>query len=41
MENAARRGKIFHLWGHTYQFGAEISRNIVFLRRILEGYKIL
>jgi peptidoglycan/xylan/chitin deacetylase (PgdA/CDA1 family) len=41
MESAARRGRIFHLWWHPHNFGADTGRNIAFLRRILEYYKIL
>lgn len=38
LETAARQQEIFHLWWHPHNFGARISENIAFLRRLLEHF---
>lgn len=38
MTDAARRGRIFHLWWHPHNFGRYTERNIALLRRILAHY---
>ena len=36
VEQAARTGRIFHLWWHPHNFGAHLRDNLLFLRGILE-----
>lgn len=39
LEEAASRRRIFHLWWHPHNFGAEPERNIAFLRRVLDAFR--
>lgn len=41
MRQAAISGSVFHLWWHPHNFGADITENMAFLRRILESYRQL
>lgn len=41
LEHAARTGRIYHLWWHPHNFGADIPENLRALRRILERYQEL
>jgi peptidoglycan/xylan/chitin deacetylase (PgdA/CDA1 family) len=41
MDAAARQGKIFHLWWHPHNFGANLKENMAMLEKILEHYKTL
>ena len=36
MREAARDGRVYHLWWHPHNFGSEMDANFQFLRRILE-----
>ena len=38
LEQAARNGRVFHLWWHPHNFGAHLEENLAFLRRILETF---
>jgi glycosyltransferase involved in cell wall biosynthesis/peptidoglycan/xylan/chitin deacetylase (PgdA/CDA1 family) len=38
MDDAARRGKVFHIWWHPHNFGTNTRQNMVFLQRILDHY---
>src|SRR5262249_56636013 len=39
METAARRRKLFHLWWHPHNFGADLQGNLAFLRAILDCFR--
>jgi peptidoglycan/xylan/chitin deacetylase (PgdA/CDA1 family) len=39
--HAAKRGEIFHLWWHPHNFGTHLDENIAFLRKVLEGFRVL
>ncbi|MGD9501511.1 MAG: hypothetical protein AB7V40_03375 [Methyloceanibacter sp.] len=41
MTAAARTNKLFHLWWHPHNFGADPDANLLFLRRILDRYAAL
>jgi hypothetical protein len=41
METAARRRKVFHLWWHPHNFGADLQENFAFLRDILDFLRTL
>jgi hypothetical protein len=41
METAARRRKLFHLWWHPHNFGADLQANLAFLRAILDHFRTL
>jgi len=41
MTNAARDGKIFHLWWHPHNFGVDLKSNLAFLRVVLDCYRKL
>jgi hypothetical protein len=41
METAARRRKLFHLWWHPHNFGADLQANLNFLRAILDHFRTL
>jgi peptidoglycan/xylan/chitin deacetylase (PgdA/CDA1 family) len=41
MEQAARRGTVFHLWWHPHNFGVNLEANLAFLRAILDRFRIL
>lgn len=41
MNDAAINGKLFHLWWHPHNFGANTSHNIHFLTKIAEHYRDL
>lgn len=41
MEQAARRGSIFHLWWHPHNFGADLDLNLAFLTAILDHFRSL
>lgn len=38
MTQAARSGRLYHLWWHPHDFGANTKQNLTFLRRILDHY---
>lgn len=38
LEYAAERGLLYHLWWHPHNFGADMDRNIQFLKKILDRY---
>lgn len=39
MVNAAKEGKLYHLWWHPHNFGANMENNFRFLEGVLESYK--
>jgi hypothetical protein len=41
METAARHRKVFHLWWHPHNFGADLQANLTFLRAILDHFRTL
>lgn len=41
MEGAARSGRIFHLWWHPHNFGADPAANLANLRQVLESFRRL
>ncbi len=41
MTDAAKHGKIFHLWWHPHNFGANTEENMAFLKGILDHYRSL
>jgi peptidoglycan/xylan/chitin deacetylase (PgdA/CDA1 family) len=41
MEQAARRGEVFHLWWHPHNFGQHLPENMAVLRRIAEHFQRL
>ncbi len=41
LKEAAIGGGIFHLWWHPHNFGADIERNLNFLRLILQAFRQL
>ena len=41
MTIAAQRGRVFHLWWHPHNFGAQPDANLAFLGRILSHYRRL
>jgi hypothetical protein len=41
MTAAAKTNKLFHLWWHPHNFGADPEANLLFLRRILDRYATL
>ncbi|MGI9273451.1 MAG: polysaccharide deacetylase family protein [Endozoicomonas sp.] len=41
MSNAAKNGRIFHLWWHPHNFGTNTKENMAFLSRVLEHYSML
>jgi len=41
MEQAARRGRIFHLWWHPHNFGVDLDLNLAFLTAILDHFRLL
>jgi hypothetical protein len=38
LEDAARRGRIAHLWWHPHNFGADVEGSIEFLRSVLQAF---
>jgi peptidoglycan/xylan/chitin deacetylase (PgdA/CDA1 family) len=38
LREAARRGRIYHLWWHPHNFGAHLGPNLHFLRGVLEVF---
>jgi hypothetical protein len=38
METAVRHHKLFHLWWHPHNFGADLQANLAFLRAILDHF---
>ena len=38
VEKAARSGRIFHLWWHPHNFGANTDENLALLRRVLAAF---
>ncbi len=38
LDEAAERGRIFHLWWHPHNFGARTAENIAFLRKVFEHF---
>ncbi len=38
LDDAARRGRIYHLWWHPENFGLHTERKLAFLRQVLEHY---
>lgn len=41
MTEAARRGRIFHLWWHPHNFGHDVESSIADLRTLLEAFRRL
>jgi hypothetical protein len=41
MQHAAKSGRIYHLWWHPHNFGIGLKENILFLRRVLEAFRVL
>ena len=41
MTAAAAAGRIFHLWWHPHNFGADTEANLYFLDRLLDHYRRL
>jgi hypothetical protein len=41
MEQAAKRGEVFHLWWHPHNFGQHLTENLAVLRRIAEHFQFL
>lgn len=41
MDNAARRGELFHLWWHPHNFGKHLEENMATLHHILAHYAAL
>lgn len=41
MEDAAKRGRDFHLWWHPHNFGSDTRENMKVLRETLTDYRIL
>lgn len=41
MDQAAMKGRLFHLWWHPHNFGAQTGQNMQFLRKILRHYSKL
>ncbi|GLQ97655.1 polysaccharide deacetylase family protein [Dyella mobilis] len=38
MRDAAMGNRLFHLWWHPHNFGADVKRNLAFLKKILDYY---
>lgn len=38
MDDAARRGRLYHLWWHPHNFGANTERNLAFLDAVLAHF---
>jgi peptidoglycan/xylan/chitin deacetylase (PgdA/CDA1 family) len=38
MDDAARRGRLYHLWWHPHNFGVHIERNLAFLDAVLNHF---
>lgn len=38
MDDAARKGKVFHMWWHPHNFGTNTRQNMVFLKRVLDHF---
>ncbi|MDO8603530.1 MAG: polysaccharide deacetylase family protein [Candidatus Omnitrophota bacterium] len=36
--HAAKRGEVYHLWWHPHNFGINMDKNIMFLKKILDHY---
>ena len=41
MHDAATSNRLFHLWWHPHNFGADVKHNLTFLRKILVYYERL
>jgi hypothetical protein len=41
MTDAARKGRIFHLWWHPHNFGSRTDENLVMLRHVLQHFRKL
>lgn len=41
MRHAARNGLIYHLWWHPHNFGADLEKNIEFLRSVLSFFEMM
>lgn len=41
MTYAAKKGRVFHLWWHPHNFGADTDQNMAFLEKILDHYSEL
>jgi peptidoglycan/xylan/chitin deacetylase (PgdA/CDA1 family) len=41
LTTAAKTGRLYHLWWHPHNFGAHLSDNLAFLRKILEHFRSL
>jgi hypothetical protein len=41
MEYAAKKNKIYHLWWHPHNFGANMEKNLQQLQLILQHYEKL
>jgi hypothetical protein len=38
MQHAARHGRVYHLWFHPEDVGADTDRNYSFLEKVFEGF---
>lgn len=41
MDDAARQGRLFHLWWHPHNFGRHLKENMTFLRQIVAHFTTL
>lgn len=41
MTYAAKKGEVYHLWWHPHNFGVNLTKNIAFLRDVLEHFVYL
>ena len=41
MTHAAKEGEVYHLWWHPHNFGKDREKNLMFLEKILEHYRML
>jgi peptidoglycan/xylan/chitin deacetylase (PgdA/CDA1 family) len=41
MTTAAKEGFLYHLWWHPHNFGLDTESNLMFLRKILDHYRVL
>lgn len=41
MRHAARNGLIYHLWWHPHNFGADLEKNIEFLRNVIAFFEAM
>jgi hypothetical protein len=41
MTNAAKTGKMYHLWWHPHNFGNDVEKNLDILKQLINHYKNL